>query len=188
MGQDYEQIWGQYFNVSTPKPITKTNPNISDVSKLFIYQSIFKDLSNYAIYFYKKNDYYILSEQNKFFNGNGTIYIRGESYFVSNHFYSFNISGSTFIACSAVNSTVTEGSISSYNNSYIGSLFQYGGLLNINAVNFSKCQTSQASAVYCQLVKNLVNVSCCCIDSCHATSYATVSFNDLSAELMRSII
>lgn len=160
MEEDYEQFWGRYFSISSPKPITETNPSISDDGNAFVYKSIFKDLSNYAIVI-RENSYYILFEQNVFCNGKGTIYISGNSHFVNNHFDSFSNAHNNFIHCEHVNSTVTEGSISSCSNSNSGSLSQAFGKINIKAVNFSKCQSIYGSAFVCNLVQNVENISCC---------------------------
>ena len=79
MDQNSEQVWRRYFNVSSPMPITEINPNISDANNAFVYKSFFTDLSNYAIYFENKDDYYILFEQNGFSNGKGTIVVNRNS-------------------------------------------------------------------------------------------------------------
>ena len=188
MEEDYQHFWRRYFSVSSPKPITEINPSISDAGNAFVYQSIFKDLSDYPIFFKNKNNHYILSEQNNFFDDNGTIYITGHSHFVNNHFYSFNNSNNRFIYCNNVNSTVTEGSISYCINSDSGSLCQHNEQINIKAVNFSKCKTRWGSAISCLWVQKVVNVSCCCIDSCHASSFAAVYFESLNATLIKSNI
>ena len=188
MYENYQQFWGRYFSVKSPIPITKTNPTISDSDNAFVYKSIFKNLPYYAIYFKNRDSYYILSEQNDFSDGKDTIYITGYSHLVCNHFYSFNNSYNRFIYCENVNSTVTEGSITSYDNSDDGSLYQYNGQINIKAVNFSKCQSNIGSAINCKNIQNEENVSCCHIDSCQALDHATIYYNSLSAKLIKSNI